>query len=165
MGSRPNRSGSCVSGGPAWRDELAAYLASDSRYGSLGTGTTRTPWACWPLSDHRNLYPPGRWSFRPAAITYFSSGTTGTPKPISYGEQDWQDTVGHRADLLRGVGVRGGDTVAVVLPFGPWFSGDNITDALVALGARVLPAGMYAPHLPAIARLVGWTGADTRDYP
>lgn len=87
-------------------------------------------------------------------MVYLSSGSTGQPKAMAYTESDWRAGVTHRAECLAAVGVGAGDTAAVVLPFGPWFSGDQICDALVFLGARVLPVGHYGPHLPAAARLM-----------
>ena len=91
-------------------------------------------------------------------MVYLSSGSTGQPKAMAYTESDWRAGVTHRAECLAAVGVGAGDTAAVVLPFGPWFSGDQICDALVSLGARVLPVGHYGPHLPAAARLMAALG-------
>lgn len=125
--------------GPEWRDEILSPRGLN-RWDELAlTG---------PESLQHRFPSPG------ASLVYLSSGSTGQPKAVSYTEPDWRDGVAHRAECLTETGVRAGDTAAVVLPFGPWFSGDQVCDALVKLGVRVLPVGHYGPHLPAAARLM-----------
>jgi acyl-coenzyme A synthetase/AMP-(fatty) acid ligase len=93
-----------------------------------------------------------------ASVSYFSTGTTGVPKQIAFTEEDWQQSVEHRASFLEAMGVRAGQRVGVLVSFGPWFSGDHITDALLTLGASVLPAGISVAHMPAVARLFEQVG-------
>lgn len=93
------------------------------------------------------------------ALGYFSSGSGGDPKQVFFDESDWRASVAHRADCLRALGLGAGEVAAVALPFGPWFSGDHLTDALLAIGARVLPTGIHGAHLPGIARLLERIGA------
>ena len=136
---------SAESTGPKWRDEILAPRGLN-RWDQLSlTG---------PESFHHRHPSPE------ATLVYLSSGSTGQPKAVAYTESDWRHGVFHRAECLAAAGVRAGDTAAVVLPFGPWFSGDQICDALVTLDARVLPVGHYGPHLPAAARLMA--ALDTR---
>ncbi|HEB79273.1 MAG TPA: hypothetical protein ENI79_02200 [Rhodospirillales bacterium] len=88
------------------------------------------------------------------SVTYFTSGTLASPKRVTYTADDWRETVQHRAECLSALGIVTGERVAVLASFGPWFSGDNLVEALREIGANVLPAGVYAPHLPAVARLL-----------
>nr|WP_168161541.1 AMP-binding protein [Ectothiorhodospira sp. BSL-9] len=97
---------------------------------------------------------PARVKEARPSLGFFTSGTTGNPKPVLFSADDWQETTAHRAECLAALGVAAGDHAAVLLPFGPWFSGDNLTDALLSLGASVLPVGLYAPYLPAATRLM-----------
>jgi len=132
-----------------------ARLQSDHRFEfSVPRGCT---WDDIPLTEALpNLDgQPGRSAIR----SYFTSGSTGSVKRIDYSNADWRDVVAHRADCLAALGVVAEDIVAVLLPFGPWFSGDNVTDALLLLGATVVPGGVYAPHLPAVAQTLVNLGA------
>ncbi len=134
---------STESTGPTWRDEILGPRGL-SRWDQLALSG--------PESLHRRRPPTA------AALVYLSSGSTGHPKAVAYTERDWRNGVSHRAECLSAVGVRPADTAAVVLPFGPWFSGDQVCDALVSLGVRVLPVGHYGPHLPAAACLMATLG-------
>jgi len=96
-----------------------------------------------------------------AALVYQSSGTTGAPKTIVYSSVEWKHAVHARAWCLRRLGIGAGDRVALALPFGPWFSGDNISQALVQLGAVVLPCGLYEPHLRGLGNLIRSLAFDT----
>ncbi|MEW6218930.1 MAG: AMP-binding protein [Thermodesulfobacteriota bacterium] len=148
------------SSGPSWGTELLEVVRRHRRAAGLPA-----PPACFadlPVS-HDLPAPEDRLyatDAPPAArLFYLTSGTTGQPKRVIFSREDWHESVRHRAACLRAVGVTPDDTVAVLLPFGPWFSGDNVTDALVELGARVLPAGLYLPHLPGTAKLLNRIGA------
>jgi phenylacetate-coenzyme A ligase PaaK-like adenylate-forming protein len=135
--------------GPSWADELLKRLCDDRRVAPRLDGARR--WADVPVAavlDPPTATVPGA---PPTTLSYFTSGTTGAPKRVDYTDEDWRETVAHRARCLAASGVAEGDNVGVLLPFGPWFSGDNVTEALLALGAAVLPGGVYLPHLPAVA--------------
>ncbi len=94
-----------------------------------------------PLRDH-------------AILSYSTSGNLGEPKEVSFSATDWQLSVEQRARYLRRLGVRNGDVVATMISFGPWFSGDNIHDALLHLGTRVLPVGIHPAHRRGAVRLM-----------
>ncbi len=87
-------------------------------------------------------------------VSYFSSGTTGSPKQVTFSGEDWAACVAHRADYLQRIGVKAGDSVALMISFGPWFSGDNITEALLQIGARVMPLGIHPGHILAAGELI-----------
>lgn len=118
---------------------------------------------CWenvPIA--RSLPPlPSMHHSERVALVYQSSGTTGTPKTIAYSRTEWEQAVRARAWCLQELGVSAGHRVALALPFGPWFSGDNISDALVHLDAMVLPCGLYEPHLRGLGNLVRSMAFDT----
>jgi len=136
---------------PATPDE---WLEWRGRLASLGIALAATwddqPAADVPLAPSR---PP------PRQLSYFSSGTTGAAKEIPYTAADWNAAVEARANCLDALGLRAGMTVLVLASHGPWFSGDNIAQALMRLGCKVVCGGAYAPHLAAAARLLTTTNA------
>lgn len=134
--------------GPVWADEILDLV--DGQWHA---------WTDLPLSGPENLQNFATRRNVKKTLTYFSTGSTGQPKRVDYSESDWAEAVTHRAECLTALGVRSGDVAAVVIPYGPWFSGDNVSDALLSLGVRVLPAGMYGPHLSAAAHLMDRIGA------
>lgn len=137
--------------GPIWQEELLAKFKADSRYD--GNIAQATCWADFPIMS--DLPSKKGWdSSFPSTLGYFSSSTTGEPKYVEYTHEDWRQTVAHRVSCLAALGISAQDTVGVLVSFGPWFSGQNITDALLEIGARVIPCGIYLPHLPGIARLL-----------
>lgn len=79
---------------------------------------------------------------------------------MGFSPTDWEHTVAHRAECLAALGLGRRHVAAVLLPFGPWFSGDNLTDALLQLGAMVLPVGLYGPHLEGAPRLMAELGVN-----
>lgn len=96
-----------------------------------------------------------------AILSYYTSGNLGYPKKICFSPADWKMCVQHRADYLQQLGVQRGETVATMISFGPWFSGDNIHDALLQLGARVLPVGIHPAHRGGAKRLMQHLGVST----
>lgn len=139
------------SAGPVWQEEFLAKLKADIRYaGNLGQVRS---WAEIPVMSELPSKKGWDSSF-PSTLGYFSSSTTGEPKYVEYTHDDWRQTVAHRAACLAALGISAQDTVGVLVSFGPWFSGQNITDALLEIGARVIPSGIYLPHLPGVGRLL-----------
>ncbi len=96
-----------------------------------------------------------------AILSYYTSGNLGHPKEIRFSRADWNMCVQHRADYLRQLGIQRGEIVAVMISFGPWFSGDNIHDALLQLGAIVLPVGIHLAHRGGAERLMKHLGVST----
>jgi len=139
--------------GPPWKDELLARLHRDPRFSSRLRGV-----AGWDAVPPGAL-PHGDGPARPS-LGYFTSSSTGAPKRVCYSNRDWEDSVRHRSSCLAALGLKPHHLAAVLLPFGPWFSGDNISQALLGLGARVLPAGLYGPHRPAVGKLLKRLGAN-----
>lgn len=125
--------------GPTWQGEVLARAGLSGR-----------DWGALPVMDARDLRVAGAG----ASLVYFSSGSTGRPKRIAFSEEDWKWSVAHRAECLSALGVGSQHTAAVMMPFGPWFSGDHVSEALLSLGATVLPVGMYGPHMPGVLRLM-----------
>lgn len=149
------------SSGPAWGRELLDCLRKDKRFAER-LGPVRD-WAEVPTADASDLKEtnPFREAGEGGTMAFFSSGTMGLPTRVKYSQQDWDAAVDHRAACLSQVGVKAGDTVAVLLSHGPWFSGDNIADALLSLKTQVLSGGIYLPHLPANVELIRRLAVDT----
>jgi len=142
--------------GPDWQDELLNRLRNDSRFAQQLRGTVG--WGDIPpgkLIENTCRSGPAQ-----SSLCYFTSSSTGTPKQVAFSGRDWQQIVAHRADCLAELGLGKDHLAAVVLPYGPWFSGDNLSEALLHLGAGVLPAGMYSPHLPGVTRLMTSVGVN-----
>lgn len=136
--------------GPVWASELLQRLCSDPRFAVELRAVN-----AWRDVPSVGLHTgPARVDDARPSLGFFTSGSTGKSKPVLFTGADWRELTAHRAECLAALGVSAGDRAAVVLPFGPWFSGDNLTDALLSLGASVLPVGLYAPYLPAAARLM-----------
>ena len=131
---------------PEWWMEYRAELAT---YGH----TVPRDWKDVPVARSLPPFPSLRHS-RDVVLVYQSSGTTGKPKTIAYSQEEWKQAVRARTWCLQNIGVTAGHRVALALPFGPWFSGDNISEALVQLGAVVLPCGLYEPHLRGFGNLI-----------
>lgn len=147
--------------GPTWAQELLDQLKTDPRFKDRLLGLVT--WEDVPVSDQScvcDLNPLLR-SSKEGTVVYFSSGSTGTPKRVDFNVQDWDAAVHYRASCLSALGIGSGDRAAVMLPHGPWFSGDNITDALLSLGTQVLSGGMYLPHLNANIQLIKRLNIDT----
>jgi len=150
------------SAGPPWKDELLSRLGNDRRYKEK-LGNIRT-WNEVPISTYECLAEKrkyGPYLKAKPVLTYFSSGSSGNVKQVDYSKEDWSHTVAHRADCLRHLGLTSEDTVGIVLPFGPWFSGDCLSDACLAVGAKVLPGGMSPAHVPGLTSLFDKTGVNT----
>ena len=96
-----------------------------------------------------------------ALLAYSTSGNLGHPKEICFSLADWKLCVQHRADYLQQLGVQRGEAVATMISFGPWFSGDNLHEALLQLGTRVLPVGIHPAHRDGAARLMQHLGVST----
>ena len=138
---------------PPWCNDLQAEMLAASYFShSMGSPT------CWeeiPVADTLSLRSvtidafPSETGLR----VYFSSGLTGSPKRMVYSPEDWRETVLHRAECLSELGIGPGDTVAVLVSFGPWFSGDNIVEAVATLGARAVPTGIHSAHLSGVRNL------------
>lgn len=141
-----------TSPGPTWQQELLDRLRGDFRF-AAGLRRIHT----WDAIPPMQALPRDLSEF---SLGYSSSSSTGSTKRIPFTARDWEQTVAHRAECLAALGVRSGHVAAVLLPFGPWFSGDNIGAALLRLGAAVLPAGIYRPHQSAVARMMAAAGAN-----
>jgi phenylacetate-coenzyme A ligase PaaK-like adenylate-forming protein len=76
-------------------------------------------------------------------IHYFSGGTTGIPKIISYDQQRWECSVQVTSDVLAYHGVKKGSKIAILAPFAPWAIGGVFAEAALQLGAEVYPLGLY----------------------
>lgn len=147
--------------GPSWSFELLERLKNDPRFKNKLRG--QVAWDDIPVTDHsclKNLNPLQQNS-KQGSVVYFSSGSTGIPKRIDFSLNDWEVAISHRAACLNALGVGRGNKAAVLLPHGPWFSGDNITDALLKVGAQVISGGMYLPHLNANIQLLKRLSIDT----
>ncbi len=142
--------------GPDWQGELLARLRDDSRFTQQLRGVAT--WGAIPLG--RLVEHSLCSGSAPSSLCYFTSSSTGAPKQVAFSSRDWQQIVAHRADCLAELGLGKEHLAAVVLPFGPWFSGDNLCASLLHLGAGVLPAGLYGPHLPGVARLMANVGVN-----
>ncbi|MBF0347107.1 MAG: hypothetical protein HQL81_05515 [Magnetococcales bacterium] len=59
------------------------------------------------------------------------------------------------------LGVDHTSRAVVATPFSPWFSGDNLSEALTHLGAGVFAAGAYRPHLSGTLSILHDLAADT----
>ncbi len=139
--------------GPEWQNELLERLHTDMRFREQLHGATS--WGDIPLGQLVNSAKPVQPS-----LCYYTSSSTGAPKQVVFTQDDWHECVTHRADCLAELGLGREHLVSVVLPFGPWFSGDNISQSLLHLGAGVLPAGMYEPHILGVTRLMSSVGAN-----
>ncbi len=138
---------------PLWCNDLQAEMFAAGHLSHIMESPTH--WAETPVADTLSLRsvtsdvcPSGN-----GLRVYFSSGLTGSPKRMVYSPEDWRETVLHRAECLSELGIGPGDTVAVLVSFGPWFSGDNIVEAVVSLGARAVPTGIHSAHLSGIHNL------------
>lgn len=142
--------------GPHWQNELLERISRNkNNYNKLGCVNS---WGAIPYGI--SLASICHESVDRASLGYFTSSTTGSPKRVLFTSRDWQDAAVHRASCLASLGVGSDSFAAVVLPFGPWFSGDNLSDALLRLGASVLPVGLYEPHLPGAIRLMDNVGVN-----
>lgn len=130
---------------PAWAAELLTRLQADKRFSDQLKGVRC--WADLPIATQ--LPDLRQWRFRDPKPTrcYLSSGTRGEPNQTFFSAQDWRELVDERARCLSAVGVTTATKALVAVPFGPWFSGDNLSDALSSLGARLFTVGAYLPHL------------------
>ncbi|HIJ84326.1 MAG: hypothetical protein HW380_2093 [Magnetococcales bacterium] len=145
--------------GPVWADEIMARMKTDHRFANKMKKDV-----CWAdLAVMSALSEPLRWSGAATQFgrVYLSSGTTGKSKRIHFSSRDWQELVLYRAHCLAALGVTRKSRAVVIVPFSPWFSGDNLGDALTNLGASVFCAGAYRPHLSSTLSIVHGLKADT----
>ena len=70
-----------------------------------------------------------------------SSGTKDNPKLMFRSEEDFERSVNNQIKLMKWSGVRTGDVVAIVQPFGIWGYGDLTQEAAKRMGALALPIG------------------------
>ncbi len=141
----PSKAAELKARGPLSQNQLISRLKSDPRFVPALQGVES--WgAIAPMAGLA-------YSERHSGLAFFSSSSTGTPKRIPFSADDWEQSVRHRADCLAALGLGERHLAAVLLPFGPWFSGDNISDALLRLGARMLRGPVwpslgryFAPH-------------------
>lgn len=142
--------------GPGWQDELLTRLRGDTRFTQQLRGVVT--WDAIPLG--RLVNNGNRTNLAHSSLCYFTSSSTGAPKQVAFSSEDWRQIIAHRADCLAELGLGKDHLAAVVLPFGPWFSGDNLSESLLHLGAGVLPASSYGPHLPGVTRLMANVGVN-----
>lgn len=93
--------------------------------------------------DFRDTYPDGLFAVDDADISriHASSGTTGTPKIVSYTEGDleiWSEVI---ARSLVAAGVESGDTVQNAYGYGLFTGGLGLHYGIEELGATVIPTG------------------------
>ncbi|MCM3550034.1 AMP-binding protein [Alkalihalobacillus clausii] len=75
-------------------------------------------------------------------INYFTGGTTGKPKAISYNASRWKRSVSNTLSILNIHGINSYSKVIVGFPFSPWAIGNVFTEALLRCGAEVFPLGL-----------------------
>ncbi|MBF0436740.1 MAG: hypothetical protein HQL77_15395 [Magnetococcales bacterium] len=145
--------------GPSWAGEVVARMEVNKR--SVRDTPRVDCWADLPVMTHLPLLPRWLGERTPFKRIYLSSGTSGTPKRIPFSDRDWREMVACRADCLTALGIDHTSRAVVVTPFSPWFSGDNLSEALTTIGASVFAAGAYRPHLSSALAILHKLASDT----
>ena len=91
-----------------------------------------------PMVKNYPDYLPCDWE---GGRVYLSGGTGGIPKAVPYSRLDWRTNVEYRARCLQVAGVGASSIVAVILPYGPWSTGDSVEEASRLLGALPISVG------------------------
>ena len=73
-----------------------------------------------------------------------TSGTSGTPTIVGFTENDWNIYVKQNTKCLQLVGVNSHDIIYNATPYGMFFAGLVLHDAAIALGGKVVPAGVLS---------------------
>ena len=76
-----------------------------------------------------------------------SSGTVGRPKLLFRTEEDFEKSVNNQIRLMKWSGVKSGDIVAIVQPFGLWGYGELTQEACRRLGVLAIPVGMASNEI------------------
>jgi phenylacetate-CoA ligase len=85
------------------------------------------------IADHSNL-----------AVFHTTSGTSGTPTVVGYTNNDVETQTINEARNLLTAGFKKGDIIINTTPYGMFFAGVCIHDAIRRIGAVVVPAGKLA---------------------
>ena len=97
------------------------------------------------LRDDQAKHPPfGSYSNTPIADVariFGSSGTTGVPTLYAISKEDWTRAIDAQAMAIWAMGVRPGDIVHFVFPFGMFVGGWAIMLGVERVGATVFPVG------------------------
>ncbi|MGO9772852.1 MAG: phenylacetate--CoA ligase family protein [Roseiarcus sp.] len=97
------------------------------------------------LRDDQAKHPPfGSYSNTPAdqvSRVFGSSGTSGVPTLYAISHEDWARAAEAQAMAIWAMGVRPGDVVHFVFPFGMFVGGWAILLGVERVGASVLPVG------------------------
>lgn len=97
------------------------------------------------LRDAQAEHPPfGSYSNTPPeqiARIYGSSGTTGVPTLYAISKSDWARATEAQAMAIWAMGVRPGDIVHFVFPFGMFIGGWAIMAGVERVGATIFPVG------------------------
>ena len=78
------------------------------------------------------------------SVYHTTSGTSGTPTIVGYTNNDIEVQISNEARNLQTAGFKKGDTVMNCCPYGMFFAGTCIHEALRRIGAVVVPAGKQA---------------------
>ncbi|MBN1800032.1 MAG: AMP-binding protein [Candidatus Lokiarchaeota archaeon] len=70
-----------------------------------------------------------------------TSGTSGTPTVVAFTHNDWDIYVKQNIKCLRLIGANKYDIIYNATPYGMFFAGLVLHDAIIGLGAKVIPAG------------------------
>jgi len=122
------------------------------------------------LRDAQAEYPPfGSYSNTPPeqiARIYGSSGTTGVPTLYAISKSDWARATEAQAMAIWAMGVRPGDVVHFVFPFGMFIGGWAIMAGVERVGATVFPVGAADSkrHIDLIQQLRPTVLAGTPSY-
>jgi len=73
---------------------------------------------------------------------FFSSGTCNQPHMIPVTAKEWEKRAQYRAERYQDCGVKPGDRVAILLPFGPWIAGPAVQAAIMKIGCTSFPIGL-----------------------
>ncbi|MBK8739129.1 MAG: AMP-binding protein [Betaproteobacteria bacterium] len=97
------------------------------------------------LRDDQAKHPPfGSYSNTPldqVSRIFGSSGTTGVPTLYAVSKEDWTRAIEAQAMAIWGMGVRPGDVVHFVFPFGMFVGGWAIMMGVERVGATIFPVG------------------------
>lgn len=77
-------------------------------------------------------------------ISYFSGGTSGSYKMVTYTNQKWKQSIKITCEILKAYGVCRSSRVLILQPFSPWAIGQVFTEAALMCNANAYPIGLYA---------------------
>lgn len=131
---------------PFYRDLYDRHGFKPDDVRSLDDFTARVPVVTKQmLRDDQAKHPPfGSYSNTPSGeVTriFGSSGTSGVPTLYAISKEDWARATEAQAMAIWAMGVRPGDIVHFVFPFGMFVGGWAILQGVERIGATVFPVG------------------------